>query len=112
VSISQVTHDRAAGGIPQAGWEKFCAEHSLAQGTPGSDTWYGAGQQIQVIRGGRRQVSFATAREGGQLPDLARLVVACWAQFGGRLTASPEIASIISAALQAAATAHGTGTRE
>jgi hypothetical protein len=105
MSMTQVTHDQAAEGIRQAAWEQFCREHGLTQGTPGSDTWYGAGQKIQVVWRGRRHVSFATSGAGEQLPEVALLAVACWARFGGRLTASPDIASIISAAVQAAAPA-------
>jgi hypothetical protein len=103
MSIAQVTHDQAAAGIRQAEWEAFCAEHGLTQSTPGGgDTWYSAGQLIQVIRRGRRHVSFAASAAGDQLPEVARLAVACWAGFGGRLTASPDIASIIGGAVQAA----------
>jgi hypothetical protein len=110
MSIAQVTHDQAAGGIRQNEWEAFCAELGLAQDTPGGDTWYDARQQIQVIRRGRRQVSFATAQTGGRLPEAARLAVACWARFDGRLTASPEITSIINDAVQAASVSVAAGT--
>ena len=102
MSMAQVTYDQTADGIRQAEWEAFCAQHRLALGTPGGDTWYAAGHLIQVIRRGRRHVSFSAARTGDQLPEVARLAVACWARFGGRLTASPDIASIISDAVQAA----------
>jgi hypothetical protein len=102
MSTAQVTHDQGADGIRQAEWEAFCTEHGLTQGMPGGDTWYDAGQQIQVIRRGCRHVSFGAAREGDRLPGAARLAVACWARFGGRLTASPDIASIINDAVQAA----------
>ena len=81
MSMAQVTHDQAASGIRQAEWEAFCAEHGLTQGTPDGDTWYDTGQQIQVIRRGRRHVSFATARTGGRLHEAARLAVACGPGF-------------------------------
>jgi hypothetical protein len=41
----------------------------------------------------------------GRLPDAARLAVDCWARFGGRLTASPDICRIISRAVQIVAAA-------
>lgn len=102
MSMAQVTRDQAARGIGHDEWEAFCAEQHLVHGTPDGDTWYGAGQQIQVIRRSRRHVSFAAARTGDQLPGAARLAIACWARFGGRLTASPEIAGIVNDTVQAA----------
>jgi hypothetical protein len=101
MSTAQVTHDRTAAGIRQDEWEAFCTERGLTQSMPGGDTWYGAGQQIQVVRQGRRHVTFRTYQAGEQVPEVARLAAACWARFGGRLTASPEITSIISDAVQA-----------
>ena len=102
MSIATVTHDRAAAGIRQDEWEEFCAGNGLTQDTPGGDTWYGAGQQVQAVRQGRRNVAFRTYRAGEQVPEVARLAVACWAQFGGRLTASPEVTSIVNSAVQSA----------
>ena len=102
MSMAQVTHDQAAGGIRQAEWEAFCAEHGLAQGTPGGDTWYDAGQQIQVIRRGRRHVSFGAARAGDRLPEAARLAVGLLGPVRRPPDGSPDIASIINDAVQAA----------
>lgn len=97
MSLVTVTHDQAAEGIRQAAWASFCAKHGLAASLSG-DTWYSPEKRVQVIREGRRRVSFVASRT--HAAEAARLAVACWAQFGGRLTASPEIAAIIAAPLQ------------
>ena len=71
-------------------WQAFCDEHEIAYSphTAGGITWYAGEVEVSHTD---TTTTFSTYWMGGAIPEVARLAQAFWLQFGGRVSASPEL---------------------
>lgn len=96
-SAATIAFDRDSTGVHGGEWSDFCAEHEIVHSpnTVGGTVYYFGGLAGVEVHYERMCIGFSTFFGGRACDGVARLVMIAWSRWGGRLTADPEIRSLI-----------------
>jgi hypothetical protein len=98
-SAANITFESDTIGVPPDQWSAFCAAHDIVHSpqTVGGNIYYHGGfGGVEAAYHSEHWVSFSTYHGGRAMGDVARLAMLAWRRWGGKLSADPEIRSLLS----------------
>jgi hypothetical protein len=84
-------------GVLRVAWDPWAEAHGLVLNTGNGLFYPGGNVGTEVSYVHKREITFSTFFAGPGMQDVAALALEFWAQFGGSVTASPELAGLIRA---------------
>jgi hypothetical protein len=96
-STISIEFDPLDEGVSREKWETWAREHGL-RFEPGNGNWYGGEGRAQIeagYAGPQRSIRFSTFWQGPGMGELAQLALLAWTEFGGAMSASPELSRLV-----------------